>query len=445
MALTFLLSPHLLGLGFVAAATLPPLFYLAVRYEVATIALLLGTFVVTHGVRDHYVLAYSIGGVQINALDVISVILMVVAVHRAATLGINTLSRGLALLLLLLLVVHVARGVFDFGVQTGVSQSRNMIDFVAPLVYAATNSREWDERVWRLIAVTGTVLVFIAAYYMSVEGFRSVSDAVIVSGVKTDPRPVIADSTLVILDAAILFPVLRWPSARMAGYLTALAIAGVVAMQHRTIWVAGAVIGVVSFVAWSKRRLHHAESLVFGATGLLMLSLPLAVWGFLRTTALNTSADQAIGANSTFLWRLTGWKELVVQHHTLSDVMFGMPSGASWARVVDFGTTNVSPHNFFVEAFLRFGLPGVVLLAMLLYALWRHRASYASRVGLTQTCITLIVVSQFAFSMTYALGIVQGLILGVLISGHAARHGWMRECSVAEPSRRGDAHLVAVS
>lgn len=404
----------------VGAGLLAWIFSVAARSPFAAVVMLLVVFVVTQGVRDRYNYSFSVGPVQFYALDVFAGVFVTIAIFRVLTRDVGRFSSGLALALLFLYAVHVTRGILDFGLQTGVSQSRDVLFFIAPLAYVATSPKALDVRIWRAVAVAGTALTVVAAFYMSSEGFRAVNDPIVVAGVRTDPRPVIAASTLIILQSAVLYLVLQWPTPRASRWLAALSIAGIVAMQHRTVWVAGAAAFAVGFAQWSRRTMPRNQPLVFGATGVLILALPAALWGFLHTRALTTSAEVATSKNSTLLWRISGWKDLVGQHHTLSEVVFGEPSGASWARVIGKGVTDVSPHNFFVELFLRFGLPGVVALAVLLFILWSQRELYADVTGLTTTCITMLLIAQFAFCMTYGLDLVQGLMLGVLVRAHVS-------------------------
>ena len=73
-----------------------------------------------------------------------------------------------------------------------------------------------------------------------------------------------------------------------------------------------------------------------------------------------------------------------------------------------------------VEAFLRFGLPGVVLYCTLLFALWRRRCDIARGSALPASAVALILVAQATFSVTYMLGPSQGLLLGIFVCALSA-------------------------
>jgi hypothetical protein len=378
--------------------------------------MLLAAFVVTLGMRDPYNPALFFAGFQVYVLDVLCVAFLLVGFHRALTMGARNIARSLALALVLLFVINVSRGVLDFGLQIGVNSGRASLYFLAPLVYASTIPHGWDVRVWRLVAATGAVLVGIAFFYFATEGILGATQQVLRNGVLVDSRPVTAAGALVVLESAILLAVLRWPSPRARVWLTVAAVVAIVALQHRTIWVAGLAVALIGFIRWSNHRVRGAESLVFAATGFLFLAMPLAYWGFSKTIVLRTSAIETTRAHSTFQWRLTSWKELILSHHSLNDAVFGTPAGASWARRVGFGVTSVSPHDLYIEQFLRSGLPGVVVLVALGLVLWNRRSEFASRVGLTATCVGLLLLAQFVFTITYSLDAVQGLIIGIFIA-----------------------------
>ena len=102
--------------------------------------------------------------------------------------------------------------------------------------------------------------------------------------------------------------------------------------------------------------------------------------------------------------------------------MAGGPAGASWARQDRrFDSAPLSPHNAYVEAFLRFGLPGLAIFLGLWVVVWKRKAGVARQVGLTSTAIVLLLTSQAIYGVAYPLGEVQGLIFGIFICWTYAR------------------------
>lgn len=394
--------------------------YLTLRSSVGTIALLLAMWIVTVALRDSVDLSLTVSGFRISALDVFSVVLVVVGVARGLSLGVRTVGRGLAFCLLLLLVFHIARGVVDFGVQSAVNDARGWLYFTAGLVYAATIPGGSNRRTWTLVTAAGALLTAVAVPYLLIDGVHPASQMIFRNGGWVTARPIVATGALVILQSAILAPAVAWPSKRAAVYLAIAAGIVVVLLEHRTLWVVGLVVGLVGFIRWSNRRVGAGDTAAFAAIGVVLLLLPLAAWGFTRTGSLVTSAKETTSANSTFAWRTTSWRELVSSHHSISQLVAGEPSGTSWNRVINGHVADESPHDIYVDAYLRFGLPGVAIIFSLGLLLWRRRASVAAESGLTSEAVGLLLLTQLLYGITYTLDPVQGVIDGILVSGLVA-------------------------
>jgi hypothetical protein len=409
----------------------------ALRSGVWTTALLLVVWIATVALRDSTDLSATLGGIRVTALDILSLLLIVVALIRVLAGGVRTVGRGLALLVLALLAIHLARGAADFGLQTAVSQARGWLYFSAALVYGATLAGGWDRRVWKLLVTGGLVLGVISIPYLMIEGVHPASVLTYRDGSWISGRPITAAGALLILQAAILLPALGWRSKQTAAY-AALAAAGiVVALEHRTVWVAGLLVALVGFVWWSNRRISAGDSSPIGVTGVMFLLLPLAVWGFMKTGTLLSSAKEATSSNSTFTWRTTSWEQLIGSHHSLADLAGGMPAGGGFKRTIAQQVVDLSPHDGFVDAYLRFGLPGVAVIVLLGFLLWRRRSSVGPASGLPAEAVGLLLLTQLTFSVAYTLDTIQGLIAGILVSGLAAK-----DASEA-PAREAQLHYMA--
>lgn len=393
--------------------------YMALRSNTATVMVLLAVWVATIAFTNSVDLSVTAAGIRISALDVISTTFGVVGVARALSQGVQNSSRGLALILFGFTGIHIARGIAAVGVQTAVSDARGWFYFSGALVYASTVPNGWDARVWKLLAGVGLFLAAAAVPYLLVDGLHPATQEIFRNGTWTNLRPIVAAGSLLILQSAIIAPALGWPSKRSAFWFMLGAGAVVVLLQHRTVWVAGLVVAAVGFVSWSARRLHDTRPAVFAATGIVILALPVAIWGFMSTGALVTSAKEAASSNSTFTWRTTSWTDLISSHRSLKDIAFGGGSGSNWNRRIGAGVTDASPHDVFVDGYLRFGLPGVSALVLLGLVLWRRRAEVAVGSGLAAGTVGLLLLTQLLFGVAYNLDAVQGVIDGILVSGLA--------------------------
>ncbi|HXY84030.1 MAG TPA: O-antigen ligase family protein [Gaiellaceae bacterium] len=392
------------------------LVYFVCRSQLFAATLVLLMFLLTDAIRDQFSLSVTVSGFRVSAVDIFCTVLIVIAAFRSVTVGVDNALLGIGWALALLLVFHAARGVADFGFQTAVNSVRPWLYFLAPLLFASTVPVPWGNRVWRLIACTGLVLVVVSVPYFFADGIHPASRLVVRNGHLISDRPVTASGALVILMTVVLLLASRRLSPRARIFWAAVAVADIIALEQRTVWVASLAIGLVGFVAWSRRRLPQDERLVSGATGVLLITAPIALFGFFADKSFRASLAETTAKNSTFSWRTQSWQELVSSHHSALDIASGGPAGASWARAVNGILVTQAPHDAFVEAFLRFGVPGVALFGGLLIALWSRRTALGASNVLPASAVGLILIAQVVFSVTYTLGPVQGLILGIFIS-----------------------------
>jgi hypothetical protein len=410
-AIPILLAAAGLGAGVAALS------YLAVRSSTATLAVLLAVWVATWALRDAIDLSVSISDMRVYALDVVSVVLAGVGIARILSDGVQNVARGLVLALFLLLAFHVARGVGEFGVQPAVNEVRPTLYFIFALLYAATVPGGWDRRAWKLLAATGVLLAAIAVPYWITEGLGSAKSDVLVNGQLVTSRPINATGALLILQAAILAAVLRWPSRQTSVFAAFGAGAAVLLLQHRTVWVAGALVALVASFWWLVRHIHRDRSAVFAATAAVLLVLPLAVLGFTRTAPLVTSAKEVTRSDSSLSERTSGWRALLSTHDSPSELATGQPAGAGFARIEGGVLIARSPHDGFIEAYIRFGLPGTLCLLSLGLLLWFRRSEIGPATGLTAGAVGLLVLTQLVYSIPYALDAIQGMIAGILVAG----------------------------
>ena len=276
--------------------------YLAVRHSVATVAIVLVACDRRFALRDVIDLSVTVSSTRVFPLDLISAILVAVAVARALPDRNWNLGRILAFALLGLVAIHIARGVADSGLQTGFNYARSWLYFTAGLVYAATVPGGWDRSVWKVLIAGGALLTALAIPYFLIEGVSSASGQITRDGQLVNWRPIVAAGGLLIVQGAVLAVALGWPSRRTA--ICFAAIAGIVTLllQHRTLWVAGLLVALVALIAWAARQ-ERTRALVTVAAGLVLVVLPLGVLGFTKAEALVDSIKEPTSEQSTLVWR----------------------------------------------------------------------------------------------------------------------------------------------
>lgn len=420
------------ALPLAACVALTAFGFLALRKPLATAALVVGIWIATVAVRVPVDLSIVVSDARVALLDVVALVLLGAAAVRLVGRGVQSAAHGLILVLLLLLGIHIARGVGESDLQTALNSARSWLYFTATMAYAATVPR-WSPGIWTLLVAGGAALAVFAVPFLLTEGLRTGSEFTLRDGVLIDARPVVATGALLVLQAAILALALRRPAGDALAYVAFGCALMAVLLQHRTIWIAAVLTGLAGLGWWIRRQPRSRHGTVFGGVGLALLLVPVGVWGLTQVGPLVESAQEVTSSNSTFSWRTTGWDQLLASNDTPSELMYGGPAGEDLTRFINGTEVTVSPHNGFIDAFLRFGLPGVGILLLLGLMVWRGRNRVARSVAVAQPVVGLLLLTQLTFSIAYSLDAVQGLIAGVLVSGLAAEAG-ARAPSHAPPS-----------
>lgn len=395
--------------------------YLAARSLSGTIAIVIGVWLVTQAVRDSVALAVSVSGLQIFLLDVISLILLAIALARIATQGFEGLPGGLLLALLALTAVHIIRGMGEFGVPAAVNAGRPWLYFAAAALYVFTFPGGWSRQAWKVFIGGGAILAGLAFLFTARDGVGTATEIYLRGDAWVTGRPVAAAGTLVILQAAIIALAISWPSPTRAKALAVTLGSAVVLLQHRTVWAAGLLCGLAGYVWWSSLQRGALQYRAFIGTGVLLLALPMAAVAFSQTGTLVESAAEVTSSNSTFVWRTSGWEQLISERIGPLSLVTGDPAGASMGRTVMGETIEYSAHNGLVDAYVRFGVPGVFVILWLAAVIWRRRRSVADALGIESAVVMLLLLTQAAFIFAYSWDSLQGLLIGALAGAAAVR------------------------
>ncbi len=404
--------PHLLtGLLTLAAAgaILTVLVFIMLRSPLTAAAVILAAFVVTRGIRDSYQFPLVFRGTSIYLLDLLSLALVSVGVYRALSSRVVNAPLILVFCLLLLVGVHFLWGAADYGVNDAFNKSRTTVYFISPIVYAATVRRGWDARVWRLFPIAGLTVIGIACFYYFKEGYHAAGEFISSNGVMIDRRPITAAGASLVLVSIVLLSVIRWPSRRVVAFVALASVIGLIALQERTAWMAGLIVGLIGLGTWAAGRNWNPKQLAIGA-GAALGAVLLAVFAFLQSHALSSSAFEITKSDSTIRWRITVWRRLIGNYHSLSDGIFGLPAGP------DFW-----PHSLYVGYYLRFGIPGVLLILALGFVLWKRRREIAPHVGLTPACVGLLLLLPFLYGLVWEPNLLQGFVFGVFVAALGVR------------------------
>jgi len=200
-----------------------------------------------------------LGELELSALDLLTVVMLGCGIFRALTARSPGRRLWPVWLLLAVMLVNVARGLSEHGLQRTGDEVRSWLYLLSIILFSATVAVT-DARWWRRVASAYVgVLVVIALIGLAGTGLGAATTTVNLDGKLVDPRPLSSFGALVLADA-LLFLLGRRLHGR-GGSLTAVAVlvATLVVLQQRTVWIAAAVacayLGYLALRAGGRARL----------------------------------------------------------------------------------------------------------------------------------------------------------------------------------------------
>jgi uncharacterized MnhB-related membrane protein len=381
--------------------------------------------------------AADFGPIRIQATDVLFVLLLTAAVARLLRLDRLTTAQRLLVCFLVLTVWALLRGTAPFGIPAAVNEARKFLWFAGVALYFATAEprRDLMERLGTLVLVAAGVLATftLVRWVGSIAGLSGGF-----FGRDDDLRVLPAVLAFLLAQAALIaFPYLVDREAGWRRYLAPGLLVLVVLLQHRTVWIVTAV-GVVLLFYRERAIARRALTILLSVIGLLAaLSFTLFDSPDVQLGEQLASSAQSTG---TFEWRYDGWRALLTDSgpENSAEVLVGLPFGSGWERTLPNGGTiesHISPHNFYLETFLRVGALGLVLLVALYVLALRHTTASRSRFGsagglLSPSVLHVIVAMQLLYFITYTPDVAQAMLAGL---------------AFAAIVRQGDTTLAATS
>lgn len=309
--------------------------------------------------------------------------------------------------------VNLYRGVAQFGLQHAVNESREWLYFLVAIAFVVT-AGPWDSRFWRPWFGLAVALTGLAWLGLARDGLHPTTASIIINGQPVDPRPLTSAGAIAL--ALALIALLGSPAIppRRKAICGAVVAGTLIAVQQRTVWVVLA----VTFLLWAAASLHqrstaqHRRLTAIAVAALGAVSLVL-VSGMAAGSVFGQSLAETTASNSTFVWRVVGWSDLLKSDHSAASVVWGLPFGSGYTRTVLGTVTDVAPHSFYVAVLLRLGVVGLIAMAVLYTYVWTQRRQAAAALGLSPLTVALLLVAMLVFSITYE----QGYIAGAMIAG----------------------------
>ena len=356
----------------------------------------------------------EVAGIGVDPVDVANLVAL-----GAAVIRMRRGPRGWQWALLgavALIVIGTVRGIVQLG-DGALLGFRLELYFVLPALFVATLPAATSARLIRLVVLFGVGIALVAVvrwvlFALGVSGY---------SGGGNYPIPRVIDSSTAlwvafagVASSVALIERATSPARWKLQAVALITLAVVVLAQHRSVWVATAIMLAVALAMTRRRWLVKAAVAVIAVVGVLAIE----VLGLGEAGQVGESFAYATTSTNTWVWRLDRWANVWSTHadRGIEAIVLGSGYGYGWVTGV-IGTWEASPHNGFLQIAVRIGIVGALLVfAPYVAALRRLR-----RGGGTLGRITwLWVVGALVYYIPYSGNMLTGVLLGLAIASSAS-------------------------
>ena len=359
--------------------------------------------------------------VRVAPEDVAFAVILTGAIARSLRMRNPTAPQRLAIALLLVISWSIYRGIDPFGLPAAVNESRSLLRFIAVVYYFSTveQRRELLNRIgWMWLAMSGVMALIVVARWAGnaaglYEGFFAGYEL---------RRVVHADAALILAQGAIIaLPLFLERKTGLVRYVAPALLAFVVLLQHRTVWVI-TIAGIV-YLLFRERAVARRLLTVMAVAAALLAALAFTVFDQ-QEAVLSDQLARSAQSTDTFEWRVAGWQMLLSDSgpQGLQELVLGRPYGTGWKRsFVPGWPIDVSPHNFYVETFLRVGLVGLAII-LAIYGIALRATHVASRSSplfgglMSPVTLHVVVAVQLLYLITYTPNMAQAVLVGLACS-----------------------------
>jgi O-antigen ligase len=215
-----------------------------------------------------------------------------------------------------------------------------------------------------------------------------------------------------------------------ARWLAPLLLATVLALQHRSVWLAGLVGVLLCLVLARTQRVPLWQQIAISGLVAVAASVPLFVSDTV-SDQVQSSASRAISGEGTVDARFANWRATISQWwgDGSKSIVLGRDFGSDTTRLIDAegGTVRISfsAHNHFVDVLTNLGVIGllttVLILVYVLFGLWRQCREQDDDSPYSALLLALMGM-QLTYYIAYTVDYLQSVILAVSIAwvaGHA--------------------------
>jgi hypothetical protein len=348
------------------------------------------------------------------------------------------ISRNLcwpATILLGMAALNFLRGIILYGLKPAGNGARDLCFLVIPVVAFSSMRLKIGVSPSRITIWLGVA----SAMFAAIAVFRWIGVLPIPEGLAGDSfrdldRVLSANEAIAIsqgLIAIMAIQIIR--GVRVAGILAAAAFGAILlALQHRSVWVATAAGGawlVLRFQAHAGRELARITVVCLGGTLLGVLLLVASGKSGTLLSLIGTNVAETQQSDSTWAWRVSGFSEATERTLTngIIEAAIGPASGRDLSNTASFASAHI--HDRYIDVLAYYGVFG---LAVFMWWLWAQGTSLRSifvmaekrrEMMLEVVLLESLLISEMVYFVPYFGGLRDGMLLGLLWVAAAQEHG----------------------
>lgn len=369
-------------------------------------------------------------GIRLDALDLVTLLIGLATLLRF--MGFREARHGLLAwyLFVLAILASLMSGLVSYGTAGGVAARPYFYTLICA-TYVLTFPIDAKRVGWLLnaivcaafalfcLVVVRWLITYLPIPALLPPGGRYASvEASLLRVIPSSETALLAQAVVVGVFYASLAPALRW-----LRIFAPILLLTVIALQHRSVWVALMAAIATRFALPQAGRKATAQ-LVALALVVAVVAIPLLGSGKLggATADVGRSASRALALSDTVNFRFDSWRFAVGKwaNSGVRGVLIGLPMGTSMDRVIrsdegNYSRVSVSAHNFYVQTLFNTGLLGLGSITWVYGFVIVNLLRGLRQAGFEQVsgAMLLIIALQLTYYIAYGTDFVQGLILGI--------------------------------
>jgi len=368
-----------------------------------------------------------VGGFHVDLIDLVNFSLVVAGTLRTLPRirRVNA-SQILAYGFVAFFGLSLLRGVLTFGIKIPINEARGLVVPVIGILYFMTVpvDEESLKRYVRIFLWYGAALCLVAIFATAGLPIGSVAWA------HADPDPIVSqgiDGRVLPSDAAAsialcgFFALAAFRERRPGSpvqFLPLGFIAMAIYLRHRSVWTM-IIAGLISLFFLDGKLFRRLMPSLVAALGVVLIVATYA--SLLKGNVIGAEKfSESTTSEGTFRWRVDSWVALITdKKQTPLTELIGNPTGSGYERLdsQSFRWINVQPHDQWVDAYIRYGAFGSLVLLLFTLRTFFRLLQYSNgpRSGIYPMTSAWVIVCAGAlcYSISYNISADMSALLGI--------------------------------